>query len=100
MLDDMNKEATILFKCTYIVANFANLYNTHEMEEMDDQFVDQAIDVHDMLVTTQATLTLFKKLTNFTLCEFEELVFFCGAYNHHGWSIKETIKVDPSTMFF
>lgn len=63
----MNKEATILFKCTYIVANFANLFDTHEMEERDDQFVDQAIDVHDMLVTVQATLTLFKKLTNFTL---------------------------------
>jgi hypothetical protein len=84
MLDDMNKEATILLKCTYIVANFANLFNTHEMEERDDQFMDQAIDVHDMLVTMQATLTLFKKLTNFTLLEFEELVFFCGACNHHG----------------
>jgi hypothetical protein len=54
------------------------------MEERDDQFVDQAINVHDMLVTMQATLRLFKKLTNFTLLEFEELVFFCGAYNHHG----------------
>ncbi len=72
----MNNEATIFFKCTYVVANFANLFNTHEMEVRDDQFVDQAIDVHDMLVTMQATFTLFKKLTNFTSLEFEKLVFY------------------------
>jgi hypothetical protein len=51
-----------------------DLLNSHEMEEEGDQSVDPTIGVWDVLGTMQATPTLFKTLTNFTLEEFDELV--------------------------
>jgi hypothetical protein len=44
-------------------------------------FVNLTFGAQDVLATMQATMTLFKSLTNCILVEFDELAFLSSPYN-------------------
>jgi hypothetical protein len=68
----MDQEVIMFFQCAFDVLNSKNLLNDHE-DEGTKEFIDQMARVRNALATMQATPSLFKNLTNFTLIEFEEL---------------------------
>jgi hypothetical protein len=70
----MDQNDLVLFQMMAIMASYTNdLFNSHEMEDAWGQFVDPTVGVRYVLGTMQATSTLFKTLTNFTLEEFDKL---------------------------
>jgi hypothetical protein len=73
LFNEMDQKVVMFFQCAFDVLNFEDLLNDHE-DEGTKKFVDQVAKVQNALGTMQATPSLFKNLTNFTLTEFEELV--------------------------
>jgi hypothetical protein len=56
-----------------VACNAQEFFNLREMEEDNGQSMDLAISVYNVLVTLQATPTLFKNFINFIAIKFEEL---------------------------
>jgi hypothetical protein len=50
-----------------------DLFNSNEMQDKGQHFVDSDVGVLDVLGTMKVTPTLFKSLTNFICIEFDEL---------------------------
>jgi len=72
LFNEMDQEIIMFFQCAFDVLNSEDLLNDHE-DEGTKKFVDQVARVRNALGTMQATPSLFKNLTNFTLIKFEEL---------------------------
>ncbi len=62
----------MFFQCAFNVFNSKNLLNDYE-DEGTKEFIEWVARVQNVLATTQATPSLFKNFTNFTLTKFEEL---------------------------
>jgi hypothetical protein len=70
----MDENDLVLFQVMATMASNTNdLFNSHEMEDKGGQSTDLTVGVWYVLGTMQATSTLFKTLTNFTLEEFDKL---------------------------
>jgi hypothetical protein len=68
-----------------------NLFNSNEMQDKGQHFVDSDVGVLDVLGTMKVKPTLFKSLTNFICIEFDELHgLVVPAITSHACSIGET----------
>jgi hypothetical protein len=75
MLEDMDQKDIMIFQCMYVINNSNDFFNSHEMKKGRGISMDPTFGVGNMLTTMQATMTLFKSLTNYILEEFDELAF-------------------------
>jgi hypothetical protein len=68
----MDRQRQCAFVATIVVANSFDMFNANELQEGIGHSMDSNVGVQDVLAIMQATLGLFRTLTNFTLAKFDE----------------------------
>jgi hypothetical protein len=76
MLEDMDQKDIMIFQCMYVINNSNDFLNSREMKKGRGIFVDVTFGARNMLATMQATMTLFKSLTNCILWNLMSWLFF------------------------
>jgi len=73
MFHRIHKQHEIVFIVTIASVDTFKLFNANEFKPSVEQLMDQNVSVYNVFTIMQATPSLFKTLTNFSLLEFDEL---------------------------
>ncbi len=73
LLEEIVVDDHIAVQATITCVNTWEYFISTKLDEESGQSINLDVDVRDILATMQATPSLFKSLTNFTLGKFEEL---------------------------
>jgi hypothetical protein len=73
MFHRIHKQHQIVFIVTIASVDTFKLFNANEFKPSAEQFIDQNVSVYNVFTIMQATPSLFKTLTSFSLLEFDEL---------------------------
>jgi hypothetical protein len=72
MFEKMCKQHQLMFATSMVGTNTWELFNVNELDPSAKQLINQDVGVWNVLSTMQATLGLFKTLTNFSVWKFNE----------------------------